>query len=374
MRKLIVVAGLALVAAAFTVLMLLDTSLSLIISGSTPTANRQFAGGNFNFVRGSQLALQSSFSTIYYRFTAYLVAIVGVVVTSLGTILRKSPAKDKEVSEDGDVPPYEESNVASSEETTPSFSRREADFHVSSRTRVRKSDRNVVIRLDSVVKTYSGSGIATPALRGVSLDITEGEFMAIVGPSGSGKSTLMNMIGALDKPTSGKVLINGIDISKLNDKELAELRNKNIGLIFQSFNLIHRMNALQNVEFPLAARNMRSRERDQLALKAIQLVGLGDKAKRVPSKLSGGEQQRVAVARALVTEPPILLGDEPTGNLDTKNTKSITDLLHHLNKTVGKTIVIITHNMEIANEADRIIYIRDGLVERDEYTIGGIKQ
>jgi putative ABC transport system ATP-binding protein len=398
MRKQIVVAaGLVLVAAAFVTLMVFDPSFSLVISGSTPAArqfpNGQFQGGqfqgNFSFqgvnggsFRSGLSAFGSTFTTTYYRFSAYLVGLVGVVITSIG-ILIKTPSqtdnaefRKKDGGENGsDSPPTDEDAVVSSTAAVAPFAGTEVASQPVSRRLGDGQGRHVVIRLDSVVKTYSGDGVATPALRGVSLDITEGEFIAIVGPSGSGKSTLMNMVGALDKPTSGKVLIDGVDISKLNDRELAALRNRKIGLIFQSFNLIHRMNTIQNVEFPLEARNVPHKERSQRALKAIQLVGLGDKSRRVPSKLSGGEQQRVAVARALVTEPQILLGDEPTGNLDTVNTKSITDLLHTLNKTVGKTVVVITHNMEVANEADRIIYIRDGRVERDECTtIGGVNQ
>jgi len=402
MRKIIVVTGLVLIIASLAVLMALDTSIEAILFGSAQAArqfqNGQFprgnftpGAGNFNFTRGDggfmagmgdrnfmsgMSGSQSMFATVYYRFSAYLVGVVGVVITSLGILLRTPSAGDGEdygKSSSADTPDNGEADVAHSTETVAPFTGTKSASQPSSQTHGERSDRNVVIRLDSVVKTYSGNGVATPALRGVSLDIAEGEFVAIVGPSGSGKSTLMNMVGALDKPTSGKVLIDGVDISKLNDRELAELRNKKIGLIFQSFNLIHRMNALQNVEFPLEARNVPPKYRSYKALKALQIVGLGDKANRVPSKLSGGEQQRVAVARALVTEPPILLGDEPTGNLDTKNTKSITDLLHHLNRTIGKTVVIITHNMEIANEADRIIQIRDGQIARDEYTsVGGV--
>ena len=218
-----------------------------------------------------------------------------------------------------------------------------------------------------MVKTYGGDGVTTPALNGLSLDISEGEFVAIVGPSGSGKSTLLNMIGALDKPTSGKVFIDGVDISNLNDRGLAMLRNRKIGFIFQSFNLIPRMTALANVEFPLAARNIPPQQRRQMAQKALQLVGLSNKTTRTPSKLSGGEMQRVAVARALVTEPAILLADEPTGNLDTKNTNAITEMLRSLNETTGRTILMITHNMEVASATERVIYIRDGRVEREEF-------
>ncbi|MBI2184352.1 MAG: ABC transporter ATP-binding protein [Thaumarchaeota archaeon] len=235
----------------------------------------------------------------------------------------------------------------------------------------RRSDGDYVIRLDSVAKVYTGGSVATPALQSVSLQILRGEFLAIVGPSGCGKSTLLNIIGALDRPTSGRIFIDGVDLSKLGDGELARLRNGKIGFVFQSFNLIPRMSALWNVEYPLAARNVPVGERRRMAMRTLEMVGLRDKCNRVPPKLSGGEQQRVAVARALATDPAILLGDEPTGNLDSKNSKMLIDLLHKLNKSLGKTIVLITHDMGIAATAQRIIHIKDGLVERVELGRGG---
>jgi putative ABC transport system ATP-binding protein len=226
--------------------------------------------------------------------------------------------------------------------------------------------RKVMVEAKNLVKIYSGEGVATTALDGLSMKVYQGEFVAIVGPSGSGKSTLLNMLGALDIPTNGKLFIDGIDMTTLSGAKLAELRNKKIGFIFQSFNLISRMNALQNVELPLAIRGVSSDERRRRAIKMLELVGLRPRMRHKPSEMSGGEQQRVAVARALVTDPAILLGDEPTGNLDTKNTRAIVDLIKKLNKETGKTVIVITHNLEIANEADRIIFIRDGQVETEK--------
>jgi putative ABC transport system ATP-binding protein len=215
-------------------------------------------------------------------------------------------------------------------------------------------------------KTY-GEKVKTQALCGVSLNIAKGEFVSIIGPSGSGKSTLLNLIGTLDRPTSGKLSIDGIDTSKLNDTQLAKLRNEKIGFVFQSFNLIQRMNAFKNVELPLLVKNISNKERFSRTKKWLNEVGLIDKIKRKPLELSGGEQQRVALARALVTDPSILLGDEPTGNLDTKNTAMIVDILKKLNESTGKTFIIITHNLEVARKTKRIIYIRDGLIEKEEY-------
>ena len=216
-----------------------------------------------------------------------------------------------------------------------------------------------------LTKTYGGNGVETAALRGVSLKIKEKEFTSIIGPSGSGKSTLLNLIGTLDRPTSGKVFIDGVDTSELNDAELARLRNKKIGFIFQSFNLIQRMTALMNVELPLLVTGVPVKERREMSTKWLTELGLSEKLDHKPSQLSGGEQQRVAVARALVTDPSIVLGDEPTGNLDTKNTSLIIDLLKRLNETTGKTFILITHNVDVANKTERIIRLRDGQIESD---------
>ncbi|MGQ9514571.1 MAG: ABC transporter ATP-binding protein [Thermoproteota archaeon] len=222
-----------------------------------------------------------------------------------------------------------------------------------------------VIETENLIKTYVSGRVETPALRGVTMQVERGEFLSIVGPSGSGKSTLLNLIGALDKPTSGTIRIDGLDISKMNENELAELRNKKIGFIFQSFNLISRLSALRNVEMPLLVTKIPKAEIRARALQKLEAVGLLEKAERKPTELSGGEQQRVAVARALVTEPSIVLGDEPTGNLDTKNTANLVNLLKELNEKTGKTFLMITHNMEVAKETRRIIYLRDGMIDRD---------
>jgi putative ABC transport system ATP-binding protein len=227
-----------------------------------------------------------------------------------------------------------------------------------------------VIETENLTKTYVSGRVETPALRGVTMQVEKGEFLSIVGPSGSGKSTLLNLLGALDKPTSGTVRIDGIDISRLDDNRLAELRNRKIGFIFQSFNLIPRISALRNVEMPLLVTNLPKAEIRSRAMEKLEAVNLAEKADRKPTELSGGEQQKVAVARALVTEPTIVLGDEPTGNLDTKNTANIVNLLKELNEKTGKTFVMITHNMEVANKTRRIIYLRDGMIDRD-VRIGG---
>jgi len=219
----------------------------------------------------------------------------------------------------------------------------------------------------SLVKIYgAGKGVSTTALDGVSIRIAKGEFVAIVGPSGSGKSTLLNMLGALDIPTSGKIYIDGIDLTGLNASQLATLRNRKIGFIFQSFNLISRMSALENVALPLALRGVPPKQRRRESYETLKQVGLEHRWHHKPTTLSGGEQQRVAVARALAGDPSILLGDEPTGNLDTKNTSAITKMLKDLNRSIGKTIIVITHNLEVANQTDRIVFIRDGKVEKDE--------
>ncbi|MEM4004489.1 MAG: ABC transporter ATP-binding protein [Desulfurococcaceae archaeon] len=222
-----------------------------------------------------------------------------------------------------------------------------------------------IIELIDVKKVYLSDGIPTEALRGVSLKISRGEFIAIVGPSGSGKSTLLHLIGGLDRPTSGRVLIGGVDINKLSDDKLAELRNEKIGFVFQFYNLVPYLPVLKNVELPLIVKGVSSQERKERVLKLLEEVGLKDKAYTRPTRLSGGEQQRVAIARALINNPEILLADEPTGNLDSKNSVMIAELFRRLNEK-GRTIVMVTHNLEIASYAKRILYIRDGLIEKEE--------
>jgi len=220
-----------------------------------------------------------------------------------------------------------------------------------------------VIQLEEVTKTYRMGRVDVPALRGVSLRVEEGEFIAIMGASGSGKSTLMNIVGCLDLPTSGRYLLDGVDVSQLNDNQLAAIRNRKIGFVFQSFNLIPRSSALHNVETPLIYAGAHDRRRR--ARSALEAVGLSDRASHLPTELSGGQQQRVAIARALVTDPTILLADEPTGNLDTDSSQEIMRLLADLNRA-GRTIVLITHEAEIAVFARRVVRLKDGLVVSDE--------
>ena len=219
-----------------------------------------------------------------------------------------------------------------------------------------------VIRLEGVVKIYRVGEVVTYGLRGVNLVVRKGELISIMGPSGSGKSTLLNMIGLLDRPTKGKILLDGIDVSKLNDKELAYIRNRKIGFVFQQFNLINRLTVLENIELPLIARGLPRHKRIPLAVKALLSVG-GDKTwlyKR-PNQLSGGQQQRVAIARAIVGSPEIILADEPTGNLDRASAKTVMETFLKLNEQ-GQTIIIVTHDSEVANCTRKIYLLRDGLI------------
>ncbi len=220
-----------------------------------------------------------------------------------------------------------------------------------------------MIQLENVTKTYRMGKIEVPALRGISLRVDEGEFIAIMGASGSGKSTLMNIIGCLDLPSSGRYLLDGVDVTDLSDNQLAAIRNRKIGFVFQSFNLIPRSSALHNVETPLIYAG--TPDRRKRARSALEAVGLSDRASHLPTELSGGQQQRVAIARALVTDPSILLADEPTGNLDTDSSQEIMRLLEDLNRQ-GRTIVLITHEAEIAGFARRVVRLKDGLVVSDQ--------
>jgi putative ABC transport system ATP-binding protein len=221
-----------------------------------------------------------------------------------------------------------------------------------------------VITLEGITKVYRTGEVEVAALKGISLHIPEGEFVAIMGPSGSGKSTLMNLIGCLDQPSSGRYILDGYDVSALTDDQLAWIRNRKIGFVFQSYNLIPRASAVHNVEMPLiyAGDNLQRRER---AMAALESVGLLERAGHLPNELSGGQQQRVAVARALVTDPAILLADEPTGNLDSESSLEIMRLLRDLNQQ-GRTIVLITHEPDIAAFAQRVVRVRDGVIVSDE--------
>ena len=225
----------------------------------------------------------------------------------------------------------------------------------------------LAVQTIDLTKIYRVGHTDYPALRGVNIKIQKGEFVAIMGPSGSGKSTLLNLIGALDRQTSGKVIIEGIDLRKLGEDKLSLLRNQKLGFVYQSFNLIQRLTSLENVEMPLIARGTPENARRVKSMKMLSAVGLASKANKRPTELSGGEQQRVAIARALVTQPTLIIADEPTGNLDSKTTSEVVDQFISVNLTFGTTILVVTHNPDIAERTQHIISIRDGLIEKDEY-------
>ena len=227
----------------------------------------------------------------------------------------------------------------------------------------------MLIEIKDLVKRYKMGNSEVEALRGINLNIAQNEFVSIMGPSGSGKSTLMNILGCLDTPSSGKYIFDSTDISLVSDDELSEIRNKKIGFIFQTFNLLPKLNSLQNVELPLIYSGIEKEQRRERAVKALQRLGLGDRMDHKPNELSGGQRQRVAIARALVTQPEIILADEPTGNLDTKTSFEIMDLFQQLHYE-GNTIILITHEEEIAQQAKRSIIIRDGILTQDKILNG----
>lgn len=222
-----------------------------------------------------------------------------------------------------------------------------------------------IIHLEGILKSYYMGKMELPVLKGISLDILRNEYVALMGPSGSGKSTLMNIIGCLDSPTGGSYILNGKDVSKMQDNDLAEVRNKEIGFVFQQFNLLPRLTALENVALPLVYSGIGKKQRDEKALHVLDLVNLTDRSHHKPNELSGGQCQRVAIARALVNNPSLILADEPTGNLDTKTSYEIMEIFDKIHAD-GNTIVLVTHEEDIANHAHRIVRLRDGLIESDK--------
>ena len=224
-----------------------------------------------------------------------------------------------------------------------------------------------LIEVHDITKVYRmGGNIEVHALRGVSLQVEQGEFLSIMGPSGSGKSTLMNVLGCLDQPTSGEYYLDGVNVKRLNDNALAEIRNRKIGFVFQTFNLLPRTTALENVELPLIYRGVGGRERRWRVMEALEMVGLADRIHHRPNELSGGERQRVAIARALAAQPDIILADEPTGNLDSRSGAEIVAIFQRLNRELGITVVFVTHDPEIAAHTRRIVQLLDGKIVGDE--------
>ncbi|MEM2131498.1 MAG: ABC transporter ATP-binding protein [Candidatus Woesearchaeota archaeon] len=223
-----------------------------------------------------------------------------------------------------------------------------------------------IIKLENVWKTYKMGDVELNALRGLNLEVKEGEFLAIQGPSGSGKSTAMNLIGCLDLPSKGTIYLSGQDISKLKESDLAQIRGKKIGFIFQQFNLINTLSALENVMLPLIFQGINVEERRKIAISLLEMVELKERINHRPKELSGGQQQRVAIARALAVDPDVILADEPTGNLDSKTGSNVLDFLKKLNREKGKTIVMVTHDDELAREAQRIAFLKDGQIIKEE--------
>lgn len=226
-----------------------------------------------------------------------------------------------------------------------------------------------LIKLENIRKSYPLGDGMLEILKGISLEINQGEFVAIMGPSGSGKSTLMNILGCLDKPTSGKYFLDGQEVGNLDSDDLATIRNQKIGFVFQGFNLLSRTSAVENVELPMVYAGISDKERHEKAIQALKNVGLEQRMDHQPNQLSGGQQQRVAIARALVTEAPIIFADEPTGNLDTKTSVEVMELFTRFNKELGRTIILVTHEEDIALYADRIIKVVDGEIRSDERNV-----
>jgi len=229
-----------------------------------------------------------------------------------------------------------------------------------------KDPESVLIALDHISKTYKMGEFEIHALRGISLQIRKGEFVAIMGTSGSGKSTTMNILGCLDKPTKGSYFLDNEDVSKLSKDQLADIRNRKIGFVFQGFNLLSRTSALENVELPMLYLGIKNPERTRRAKEALELVGLGERINNMPNQLSGGQQQRVAIARALVTQPSIILADEPTGNLDSRTSVEVMEVFQFLNNERGITIALVTHETDIAQYAKRMVVFKDGKIKRDQ--------
>ncbi len=241
-----------------------------------------------------------------------------------------------------------------------------------------KKERRAIIELQNVRKTYEMGDVKVNALCGIDLKIYDGEFVAIIGHSGSGKSTLMNMVGSLDLPTSGKIKLDNVDITTLSESELAQWRGKKIGFVFQSFNLIPTLTAIENVSLPLMFKNVSIEEAKERSKKMLEKVGIGHRMNHLPRELSGGEQQRVAIARALVVEPEVILADEPTGNIDYKSGLEIMGLLTKLNKEEKRTVIVVTHERFVAEHAERIVELRDGRIIKDsknhDFDFNNIKQ
>ena len=230
-----------------------------------------------------------------------------------------------------------------------------------------KNNNSLALRVENISKVFNSGAGRLIALRKISFSVNKGELVAITGPSGSGKSTLLNIIGALDRPSYGKLFVNNVDVFSLSDTQIARIRNSLIGFIFQSYNLINRSTVLKNIEIPGIIAGMNGKERHFRALKLLEMLGIKDKANQKPVSLSGGQQQRVAIARSLINNPTIILADEPTGNLDTKTGKEVFGLLKLLSSKYRRTIIMVTHNHELAKETDRIIHIKDGVIERQTW-------